>query len=148
MKDEAITSLKKRLLGRAALLTPNVPEAEVLTGIKITSINDLYSAGQALMDLGAPAVLMKGGHLDGDIITDIFMDLSGEQSFSSCRQDTVHTHGTGCTLASACAVGLAQNLILVDAISRARDYVQEAIRTAPGYGSGHGPLNHGYLFQK
>ena len=148
LKDEAIASLKKRLLGRAALLTPNVPEAEVLTGIKITSIDDLYSAGRALIDLGAPAVLMKGGHLDGDIITDVFMDISGQQNFSSCRQDTVHTHGTGCTLASACAVGLAQDLILVEAISRARDYVQEAIRTAPGYGSGHGPLNHGYLFQK
>ena len=99
-------------------------------------------------ELGVPAVLMKGGHLEGNIITDVFMDISGKQNLSSRRQDTVHTHGTGCTLASACATGLAQGLILVEAVLRARDYVQEAIRAAPGYGSGHGPLNHGYLFQK
>ena len=148
LKEEAITSLKKRLLARAALVTPNIPETEVLTGIKIISNDDLCSAGEALMVLGAPAVLVKGGHMAGDIITDVFMDVSGKQIFSSRRQETVHTHGTGCTLASACAAGLAQNLMIVEAVSRARNYVQEAIRTAPGYGAGHGPLNHGYLFQK
>ena len=148
LKDEAIKSLKNTLLHRAALLTPNIPEAEVLTGINITSNDDLCVAGEALLDLGVPAVLMKGGHLKSDVVTDIFMDKFSTQDFSSRRQETAHTHGTGCTLASACAAGLAQGLIIVDAVSQARKYVQEAIRTAPGYGAGHGPLNHGFLFHK
>ncbi len=146
LRDEAIISLKNILLDRAALLTPNIPEAEVLTGIKITSKRDLCAAGEALMELGVPAVLMKGGHLESDIVTDIFIDEFNKQVFSSSRQKTVHTHGTGCTLASACAAGLARGLTITDAVSQARDYVQEAIRTAPGYGAGHGPLNHGFRF--
>ncbi|MBM10414.1 MAG: bifunctional hydroxymethylpyrimidine kinase/phosphomethylpyrimidine kinase [Magnetovibrio sp.] len=148
LMDEAIISLKNILLDRAALLTPNIPEAEVLTGIKITSNDDLCAAGEALLELGVSAVLMKGGHLKSDIITDIFMDKFGKQVFSSPRQETVHTHGTGCTLSSACAAGLAHGLMMVDAVSQARSYVQEAIRTAPGYGAGHGPLNHGFPFHK
>jgi hydroxymethylpyrimidine/phosphomethylpyrimidine kinase len=148
LQDAAQASLKAQLLPRTALLTPNVPEAEVLTGLKITCTDDLPIVGQSLMQMGPQAVLMKGGHLDGWTLSDVLLSASGTESFSSPRRQTLHTHGTGCTLASACAVGLAQDLDLVDAVSRARDYVQTAIRTAPGFGDGHGPLNHGHTLPK
>lgn len=132
------------LLPRAALLTPNAPEAEALTGLSIASMDDLRRAGERLLAMGPRAVLMKGGHVDGDPVTDILMTAEGETVFEAPRQETRHTHGTGCTLASACATGLAQGLPLTDAVARAWAYVQEAIAHAPGFGRGHGPLSHGW----
>ncbi len=142
--DDAVETLKTRLVARATLITPNIPEAEVLTDKAITSPKDAAEAGRALMKMGPNAVLMKGGHLDGPEVIDLLIEESGESRFEGPRLETRHTHGTGCTLASACAIGIAQGLSLHDAVQQARAYVFEAIRTAPGLGRGHGPLNHGH----
>jgi len=126
------------------LLTPNAPEAEALTGITVATTDDLRRAGEALLAAGAKAVLMKGGHVPGDRVVDILMTAAGETAFEGERIASRHTHGTGCTLASACATGLAQGLPLVAAVARAWDYTHEAILRAPGLGAGHGPLDHGW----
>ena len=142
--EGAVAALKARLIPGAALLTPNIPEAEVLSGLIIRDTGAMQRAGQALLAMGANAVLIKGGHMTGAQVQDVLVSAQGVEIFSSPRIDTRHTHGTGCTLASVIATGLAQGMPLSDAVRRARDYVQEAIRTAPGFGGGHGPLNHGH----
>ena len=106
--------------------------------------DDLRRAGEALLGFGAAAVLMKGGHIAGERVIDVLMTPDGETTFEGPRIDTRHTHGTGCTLASACAAGLAQGLPLERAVARAWAYVAEAIRRAPGFGAGHGPLDHAW----
>jgi hydroxymethylpyrimidine/phosphomethylpyrimidine kinase len=142
--SDAIRVLKQRLLRLAALVTPNAPEAAVLTGSAVETTDDLRRAGEALLAAGCRAVLMKGGHIAGDRVTDILMTTTGETTFEGPRIDTRHTHGTGCTLASACAAGLAQGMALEAAVARAWGYVAEAIRRAPGFGAGAGPLDHGW----
>ena len=144
LEPDAVETLKRRLVPRATVLTPNAPEAERLAGQEIRDAAAMAEAAGALLDLGPAAVLLKGGHLDGDIVTDVLATHEGIERFESPRLDTPHTHGTGCTLASAVATGLAQKLSLRDAVARARAYLQEAIRTAPGLGKGHGPVNHGH----
>lgn len=144
LADSAIGAARALLVPRAALLTPNAPEAEALTGIAVRARDDMRRAGEALLALGARAVLMKGGHVPGDTVIDLLMTPDGETSFESERIETRHTHGTGCTLASACAVGLAQGLPLAAAVERGRAYVLEALRHAPGLGKGHGPLDHAW----
>ena len=141
---QAVAAVRERLVPLAALLTPNAPEAEALTGLKVETTDDLRRAGEALLAAGARAVLMKGGHVAGDRVVDILMTPDGETAFEGERIESRHTHGTGCTLASACATGLAQGLPLVEAVARAWDYVHEAILRAPGLGAGHGPLDHGW----
>jgi hydroxymethylpyrimidine/phosphomethylpyrimidine kinase len=141
---DALGAVRDLLVPRAALLTPNAPEAEALTGVPIASVDDQRRAGEALLAAGAGAVLVKGGHLPGDRVVDVLLTPEGECAFEAARIDTRHTHGTGCTLASACATGLAQGLTLVDAVARAWAYVQEAIARAPGFGQGHGPLDHAW----
>jgi len=143
----AVEALKSLLIGRAALLTPNAPEAAALTGIDIQTTDDLRRAGEALLGAGAKAVLMKGGHIAGETLTDVLMTASGETTFSGPRIETRNTHGTGCTLASACAAGLAQGLSLEDAVASAWAYVAEAIRRAPDLGAGAGPLDHGWTLR-
>ncbi len=138
----AVAHLKRRLLPLAALLTPNVPEAEVLGGMEIADLAAMHAAALALLTLGVPAVLLKGGHLPGDEVVDVLATECGVTEFRRPRIATRHTHGTGCTLSSAIAVGLAQGLVLEAAVDRARAYVQAAIAGAPGFGAGHGPLNH------
>jgi hydroxymethylpyrimidine/phosphomethylpyrimidine kinase len=140
--NEAETALRDRLLPRAALLTPNLPEAEVLVGFPVRDEADMKRAADKLMALGAKAVLMKGGHLEGDRLVDLLVRPSGVDRFEDTRIPSRSTHGTGCTLASAIAAGLAQKMSLHDAVARARLYVRQAIATAPGFGAGHGPLNH------
>ncbi len=108
----------------------------------------MEAAGRDLLDLGAAAALLTGGHLGGDTVTDVLVTADGAEGFESPRIDTPHTHGTGCTLASAAATGLAQGMELRDCVIRAREYVIEAIRSAPGYGSGHGPLNHAHTVKE
>jgi len=147
LDDDAVDILKQRLVARASLITPNIPEAEVLTGLEISSDAQAADAGRRLLGLGPDAVLMKGGHLTGDQVVDLLIEPGDETLFQSARLATRHTHGTGCTLASACATGIAQGLSLKDAVARARAYVIEAIRTAPGLGQGHGPLNHGHTMR-
>lgn len=141
---EALDFLRARLLPRAALVTPNAPEAAQLTGRAVETTDDLRRAGEALLTAGVRAVLMKGGHIAGESVIDVLMTPDGETLFESPRIDTRHDHGTGCTLASACAVGLAQSLPLADAVARAHAYVAEALRRAPGLGAGRGPLNHAW----
>ncbi|MDP3173889.1 MAG: bifunctional hydroxymethylpyrimidine kinase/phosphomethylpyrimidine kinase [Phenylobacterium sp.] len=144
LADAAIGAVRSLMIPRAALLTPNAPEAAALTGIGVETLDDMRRAGEALLGLGARAVLMKGGHVPGDQVVDLLLTPQGETAFEVERIDTRHTHGTGCTLASACATGLAQGLPLVEAVARAWGYVQEAIVRAPGLGAGHGPLDHGW----
>jgi hydroxymethylpyrimidine/phosphomethylpyrimidine kinase len=139
---DAVTVLKKRLLPLATLLTPNLPEAEALTGILPVSNHRLRNAAMVFKMLGVPAVLFKGGHGDDAVLRDVLWDGADFLDFEAPRQDSRNTHGTGCTLATAIACGLAQGRTLGDAVARAHAYVQAAIRTAPGLGGGHGPLNH------
>jgi hydroxymethylpyrimidine/phosphomethylpyrimidine kinase len=148
LQPAALAILRERLVPRAALLTPNAPEAEVLTGLAVSTTDDLRRAGEALLGLGARAVMMKGGHVEGAEVTDVLITPAGETTFSGPRFETRHTHGTGCTLASACATGLAQGLSLQDAVARAWAYVAEAIRRAPGFGAGHGPLDHAWPLRR
>jgi len=145
LEDTATAALKARLLPLARLLTPNTPEAAALSGRKVGTPEDVAAAAKDLLGLGAEAVLMKGGHLAGDEVTDLLYDGEAQAlAFSGPRIDTRHTHGTGCTLASACAIGLAQGMTLAAAVGRAHGYVRDAIISAPGFGSGHGPLNHAH----
>lgn len=146
LAPDAVDTLKARLLPLATVITPNLPEAEVLTGRPIRDVAGMREAAAALRGLGVPAVLLKGGHLDGAVVTDLLVTADGAEEFTAARIDTRHTHGTGCTLASAIAAGLAQGLSLRDAVMRARAYVLAAIAAAPGYGAGHGPLDHGITF--
>lgn len=140
----AVDAVRALMIPRASLFTPNAPEAQVLTGLPVQTTDDLRRAGEALLKRGAAAVLMKGGHVEGESVIDVLMTPSGETTFEGERIHTRHTHGTGCTLASACAAGLAQGLPLADAVARAWAYVHEAMRQAPGFGAGHGPLDHGW----
>lgn len=148
LQTSAIDALKNELIRKADVLTPNIPEAEVLAGIEITSVDDMRRAGEYLLGMGPKSVLIKGGHLKDDTLTDILLTQSEEKLYSSPRLKTLHTHGTGCTLASAIAAGIAQGLEVQIATERARKYVFEAIRTAPGLGAGHGPLNHAHTIGK
>jgi len=134
-------ALVLRLLPLASLVTPNVPEAEILTGMTIKTPRDLERAADALLGLGPSAVLMKGGHLEGDTVVDVLRTADGaDHRFEGPRIVSRSTHGTGCTLASGIAAGIAEGLTLQGAVQRARDYVVQAIRLAPGLGKGHGPL--------
>jgi len=140
--DGVAAFLLERLVPLAALVTPNADEAAALTGRAITGAGDLVAAGEDLIRRGATAALVKGGHLSGDLVEDALVTQEGARLFRNPRLATTSTHGTGCTLASACAVGIAQGLPLAKAVKRAIDYVHRAILTAPGYGAGAGPLNH------
>lgn len=142
--DEIPALLLERLLPLAAIVTPNSDEAARLTGLSIANADDLVAAGTALIRRGATAALVKGGHLQGEMVEDALVTLDGARIFRNPRLETTSTHGTGCTLASAVATGIAQGLPLAAAVKRAIDYVHEAIRTAPGLGRGHGPLNHAW----
>jgi hydroxymethylpyrimidine/phosphomethylpyrimidine kinase len=140
---EAVDGLRRRLLPLSAVITPNLPEAEALTGLTIRDEAGMRVAAAAILAMGVPAVLLKGGHLVSDTVVDLLATDAGTEAFSAARIPTRHTHGTGCTTASAVAAGLAQGLSLRDAVIRARLYVRAAIAAAPGLGAGHGPLDHG-----
>jgi hydroxymethylpyrimidine/phosphomethylpyrimidine kinase len=132
--------LRRRLLPRAFLVTPNLPEASALTGLAVADPADMERAADALLAMGARNVLLKGGHLPGDDLVDLLIGEHGRREFRHARIHSRHTHGTGCTLASAIAVGLAHGAPLVDAVAAAITYVETAIRNAPGFGEGNGPL--------
>ncbi len=143
--SDAAVMVKHRLIPLAALVTPNLPEASVLTGEEVCDEGGMRWAADRLLEMGAGAVLIKGGHLAGETIVDLLRTADGEElRLEGTRVASTSTHGTGCTLASAIAAGLADGLRLTDAVTRARDYVVEAIRRAPGFGKGHGPLNHAF----
>ena len=143
LEPSAMRALATTLVGRAALVTPNIPEAERLTGLTIATVDDMARAAERIHRLGPAAVLVKGGHLQSERLTDLLSHPGGIQRFHAPRIESRHTHGTGCTLASAIATGIAQGMPLVDAVARARRYLHRAILAAPGYGAGHGPVDHG-----
>ena len=143
LEASAMRALETTLIGRADLVTPNIPEAERLTGLTIATVDDMARTAERIRELGPEAVLVKGGHLESDEITDLLRHASGIERFHAQRIESRHTHGTGCTLASAIATGIAQGMGLVDAVARARRYLRAAIKSAPGLGAGHGPVNHG-----
>jgi hydroxymethylpyrimidine/phosphomethylpyrimidine kinase len=138
---DAEATLGRELLPLAALVTPNLHEARILTGEEVASLEDMRRAAHALVGMGAGAALLKGGHLDGDAV-DLLWDGAEERIWRKPRIPTRHTHGTGCTLSAAVAAGLARGLALPDATDRAVRWVAKAIETAPGLGAGHGPVNH------
>lgn len=147
LDHDTMDVVKARLILKATLLTPNIPEAEALTGLEIHDVDDMKHAAEMLLTLGPQAVLMKGGHLPGDKVVDILIEADdGIRTWESPRVDTRHTHGTGCTLASAISAGLARGLKIRDAVGQASAYVHNAIISAPGLGQGHGPLNHSHAF--
>ncbi len=141
--DPAALDALRAFIPLATLLTPNIPEAEALLGRAIPNHEAALAAATELLALGAPAILLKGGHGDGNHVRDILATANSTIILDMPRIDTPHTHGTGCTLASAIATGLAQHMDLEAAVRRARAYVQAAIAAAPGLGHGHGPLDHG-----
>ena len=142
LEEEAVAAIRTELLPRAHIVTPNVPEAEVLSGVTIRSIDDMRAAGERILELGPRVVLVKGGHLDGPESVDVACTAHGTFELRGPRIATRHTHGTGCTLSSAIAANLALGLDDHAALTRAREYLEGAIRHAPGIGQGHGPLGH------
>jgi hydroxymethylpyrimidine/phosphomethylpyrimidine kinase len=141
LDSDAEGALAERLVPLAALVTPNLDEASILTGIDVGSVEEMRAAARALVDAGAGAALVKGGHLAGEAV-DLLWDGERERVWHRARLDTRHTHGTGCTLSAGAAAGLARGLSLPDAVDRAVGWVHRAIATAPGLGAGHGPVNH------
>lgn len=142
LDEPGMERLKRRLIARGAVVTPNVPEAAMLTGLTVADLDGMRRAAEALLRLGARAVVVKGGHLPGDRLTDLVVTPRDSFVLEARRQKTRATHGTGCTYASAIAVGLAQGLALKPSVERAHAFVQAAIRNAPGLGAGRGPLGH------
>lgn len=145
LAGDAIEVIRDQMMPIAAIVTPNAPEAEALTGVEVRDLDGQMSAAEILVEqLGAFSALVKGGHIEGDIIRDVLLTREGYRVFESPRIDTRATHGTGCTLASAIAAYMAQGAPIEPAVEKARAYVMEAIRNAPGLGQGHGPLGHNW----
>ena len=142
LEDGARCVFANELLPRAFLLTPNLDEASVLTGLAVADPDQMAAAAQKLLEMGAANVLVKGGHLEGDAI-DVLVTNTGEHhEFRAPRIATRHTHGTGCTYSAAITASLAKGLELIEAIRAAKEFITAAIRTSPGLGAGSGPLNH------
>ncbi|HPF46614.1 MAG: bifunctional hydroxymethylpyrimidine kinase/phosphomethylpyrimidine kinase [Alphaproteobacteria bacterium] len=143
LKPHSVNTLVNEILPKTTLLTPNLAEAAKLTGTELLkNMDDMRRAADDLLKMGPKAVLIKGGHLKGDILTDLLVTQNSEKIFSSLRVPGKDNHGTGCTLASGIATGLAQEMTLVDAVARAHNFVHKALEHAPGFGSGCGPINH------
>ena len=142
LEESAIQAIRRDLLPLAEVVTPNIPEAQELSGLSIATLDEMRSAGRRILTLGPRVVLVKGGHLGGEDSIDLALSAEGEEEFRSPRIDSVHTHGTGCTLASAIAACLAQGLTVNASIGAAKAYLDGAIAHAPRIGGGHGPLGH------
>ena len=140
--DNAISILRKKLINKVSLVTPNIPEAEILTKMKISNKKDMIISAQKLIKLGAKNVLIKGGHLKSKKVEDIFVNKSGYKIFINPRYNTKNTHGTGCTLSSAIATFFSCGKTIKKACELGIKYVNSAIITNPKYGKGHGPINH------
>ena len=145
LASDAVDVLKSLMVPDAALLTPNAPEAEILVNKPVENVDGQRRAAERLLEAGAKAVLVKGGHIGGDVIVDVLQTEYDEFFFEGKRIDTGSTHGTGCTLASAIATHLALGKALPDAVEAGRAYLIKAIETAKPLGKGHGPVNHGWV---
>lgn len=142
LDEDAVRAVVEELLPLATLVTPNLHEARILTGLPVEGVDQMGEAAERLLEMGAGAVLVKGGHLEEDRAVDLFHDGRRATAWSRERIDTVHTHGTGCTLSAAAAAGLALGAPLRDAVAGAVDFVSRAIDSAPGLGGGRGPVDH------
>ncbi|UTW57978.1 bifunctional hydroxymethylpyrimidine kinase/phosphomethylpyrimidine kinase [Kordiimonas sp. SCSIO 12603] len=146
LKAEAVEAMKAELLPRATVVTPNIPEAEVLADMKIGGVDDMRKAAEKILELGARSVCMKGGHLKVDKLTDLLVTADGDEYLAEAEKiDTRHTHGTGCTFASVMAAELSKGEAVEDAFFAAHSFVYDAIKMAPQLGAGHGPLGHAYV---
>ena len=142
LEADAVSAIRSELLPLAHIVTPNVPEAEVLAEVRIKSVEDMRAAGERILELGPRVVLVKGGHLEGSESIDVACTKHETFEVRAPRLETAHTHGTGCTLSSAIAANLALGHDVRTAITLAREYLDGALRHAPGIGRGHGPLQH------
>lgn len=145
---QTVDVIQSLLIPDAALVTPNAPEAEILTGKAVETVDGQRRAAEALLEAGAKAALVKGGHIPGPMLTDVLQTQHGEWLMESARIDTLSTHGTGCTLASAVATELAFDADMVEAVSAARDYLRGALEQAVPLGRGHGPVNHAWRIKR
>ena len=144
LKEDAINSLIKFIKNTTPILTPNIPEAEILTKMKIKNLADMKTAGKKIINLGANFVVLKGGHMNTSIMTDLLIGKEVIYKIETKKIETNNTHGTGCTMASALAAGLAKSLDIKVAFQKAHFYVNQAIKTSPRFGNGHGPINHSF----
>ena len=142
LDKKSIEILKNKLIRKVSLITPNIPEAEILTNTKILNIEDMIFAGNKLLSLGVKNVLIKGGHMPSKIVTDVFVNKNEIAKFNNKKFNTKNTHGTGCTLSSAIATFYSCGKTLKKSCEMAINYVNHAIRSGPNFGKGHGPINH------
>ncbi|MDC3089102.1 bifunctional hydroxymethylpyrimidine kinase/phosphomethylpyrimidine kinase, partial [Alphaproteobacteria bacterium] len=142
LKENAIDALKNFIKVAQPILTPNIPEAEILTGIKINNLKDMKNAGKEINNLGASHVILKGGHMKARVMTDLLINSSEIHSIETSKIITNHTHGTGCTMASALSASLAKSIDIRQSFEIAHKYVNNAIKTNPKFGRGNGPINH------
>ena len=142
LKENAIDALKNFIHVAQPILTPNIPEAEILTGMKINNLKDMENVGKEIIKLGASHVILKGGHMETQVITDLLINSSEIHSIESTKIKTSHTHGTGCTMASALSASLAKSISIRNSFEIAHKYVNNAIKTTPEFGKGNGPINH------
>ena len=140
--NKAIELLKLKMIKKVSLVTPNIPEAEILTKVKISTVEDMIFAANKLIEFGAQNVLIKGGHLKNKLVKDVFVSKNDIKIFDSNRYKTNNTHGTGCTLSSAISTFLSCGKPLKKSCELAIKYVNSAIKLNPNYGKGHGPINH------
>ena len=144
LKEDAVNSLKNFIKNTNPVLTPNIPEAEILTGMKINNLADMKTVGEKMIDLGANFVVLKGGHMNKPIMSDLLIGYEVFDLIETKKIETKNTHGTGCTMASALTAGLAKSLGIKEAFQKAHFYVNQAIITSPRFGNGHGPINHSF----
>ena len=144
LKEDAVNSLKTFIKNTNPVLTPNIPEAEILTDIKINNLTDMKTAAKKIINLGANFVVLKGGHMDAPIMSDLLIVRDVIDQIDTKKIITNNTHGTGCTMASALTAGLAKSLEIKEAFRNAHIYVNQAIMTSPTFGAGHGPINHSF----
>ena len=142
LKENAIDALKNFIKEAQPVLTPNIPEAEILTGIKINNLKDMKNVGKEIINLGASHVILKGGHMKARVMTDLLINSSEIHSIETSKIITNHTHGTGCTMASALSASLAKSIDIRHSFEIAHKYVNNAIKTNPKFGRGNGPINH------
>jgi hydroxymethylpyrimidine/phosphomethylpyrimidine kinase len=142
LREDAVSAMKTRLLPLAEIVTPNLPETEILTGLTVTDEEQMREAARRIHDLGPRCVVLKGGHAPGPNVVDLYYDGRDFHELKAARVETRNTHGTGCTFAAAIAAYLAHGLPPLEAVSRAKEYLTAALRAAPDIGRGHGPVDH------
>jgi hydroxymethylpyrimidine/phosphomethylpyrimidine kinase len=148
LKADAIAALKSLLLPLAEIVTPNIPEAEVLSGLKVIDAETMRDAARRIRDLGPKHVVIKGGHSEGPYVVDLYFDGEKFEELKAERVQTRATHGTGCTFSAAIAAYLAHGLPPLEAVARAKEFLTAALQAAPGIGKGIGPVNHFHAFHK